>query len=87
MGLRIKNFNIMESSLKNSISTGGGRGGGGFRQTSIYGGYCLHRGRAWTVSRFKEGGLGKKEGDGVFEGWGVDTLMHTMPGICCQYAP
>ena len=83
MGLRMKNFNIMGSSLKNSIFTGGG----GFRQTNIYGGYCLNRGRAWTVSRFKEGGLGKKEGDGVFEEWGVDTLMHTMPGICCQYAP
>ena len=34
---------------------------------------------AWTVCRFK-GGLGKKEGDGIFEGGGggVDTPMHTM---------
>ena len=60
--------------------------GGGFRQTNIYGGYCLNKGRAWTVSRFKEGGLCKKEGGGVFKGWGGDTLMHTMPGICFQYA-
>ena len=37
----------------------------------------LKRG-AWTVCKFK-GGLGKKEGGGVFEG-GVDTPMHTMRG-------
>ena len=41
------------------------------------GGDCLKRGRNWTVCRFK-GGLGKKEGGGVFEGGGIDTLMHTM---------
>ena len=40
-------------------------------------GDCLKR-EAWRVCRLKEeGGLGKKEGGGVFEG-GVDTLMHTL---------
>ena len=38
-------------------------------------GGLLLKGRAWTASRFK-GGLGKKEGVGVFEG--VDTPMHRM---------
>ena len=37
---------------------------------------CLKRG-AWTVCRFKGGGLGKKDEGGVFEG-GVDTPMHSM---------
>ena len=35
-------------------------------------------GRAWTVSWFKGGGIGKKEEGGVFEGGGIDTPMPTM---------
>ena len=45
------------------------------------GGHCLKRGGgggAWTVCQFK-GGLGKKEGGGVFEGGGGgDIPIHTM---------
>ena len=48
-----------------------------FRKNKYRGGGCLKRG-AWTVCRFKEGGLGKKEGVGVFKGGGVDFPMHTM---------
>ena len=32
----------------------------------------------FAVLRGGGGGLGKKEEGGVFEGGGVDTLMHTM---------
>ena len=41
---------------------------------------------AWTVCRFK-GGIGKKEGGGVFER-GTDTPMHTMilEGSCQMLA-
>ena len=42
----------------------------------------LKKREAWTVCRFKEKrveGVGKKEGDGVFQGEGVDTPMYTMP--------
>ena len=46
------------------------------------GGDCLKKGGGgWTVCRFK-GGLGKKEGGGVFlrgKRGSVDTLMHIMP--------
>ena len=42
----------------------------------IYRGNCLKKG-AWTVCRIKRG-LDERKGVVVFEGWGVDTLMHTM---------
>ena len=38
---------------------------------SLIRGNCLKGGGTWIVSRFKGGGLGKKEGGGVFEGRGV----------------
>ena len=44
------------------------------------GGYCLKRGGgggAWTVCQFK-GGLGKKEGGGVFEGGGGLISQYTL---------
>ena len=43
---------------------------GGLQKTNIQGG-------AWTVSQFK-GGLGKKEGVGVFDRDGVNTPIHTV---------
>ena len=45
-------------------------------QKTIYRGDCLKRG---CLGHFVDlmGGLGKKEGGGVFEG-GADTPMHTM---------
>ena len=57
---------------------GGGVGGGvGGHEKTIYRGNCLKR-EAWSVCKFKGGGLAKKEVDGVFEGGGGDTPMHTM---------
>ena len=47
----------------------------GSQKTNTVGG-LPKKGGAWTVCRFK-GGIGKKEGNGAFEG-GVDTPMHTM---------
>ena len=41
----------------------------GFARNQYRGGNCLKRG-AWTVCRFKGGGLGKKERGGVFDGGG-----------------
>ena len=32
----------------------------------------------WQFADLRGAGLGKKEEGGVFEGWGVDTPMHTM---------
>ena len=46
----------------------------GFHIKPIYRGNYLKRG-TWTAYRFN-GGLGEKEGSGVFEG--VDTPMNTM---------
>ena len=43
--------------------------GGGFTKTDIQGGWPKKGAR--TVSRFKRGGLDKKEGGGVFQGQGV----------------
>ena len=57
---------------------GGGREGGvGGHEKTIYRGNCLKR-EAWSVCKFKGGGLAKKEVDDVFEGGGGDTPMHTM---------
>ena len=57
---------------------GGGEGGVGGHEKTIYRGNCLKR-EAWSVCKFKGGGLAKKEVDGVFEGGGGgDTPMHTM---------
>ena len=62
MGLRMKKFNIMGGSLKNSIF----KGGGGFPEKPVYWGELPKKGGgAWTVSKFK-GGLAKKRGRGVF---------------------
>ena len=63
MGLRMKNFNIMEGPLKNPIFKRGG-----FPKNQCIRGNCLKRG-AWTLSRFNgEGGGLAKRGGGVFEG-------------------
>ena len=70
MVLRMKN--ILKIRL---LGAGGGEGGGSWK-TNIEGG-LLKKGELGQ-SRFKGGGLRKKEGSGVFEG-GVDTPMHTMP--------
>ena len=53
----------------------GVRGGGGVHEKPIYTGELLKKGEldSWRL----KGGLGKKEGCGVFER-GVDTPMHTM---------
>ena len=61
MGLRMKNFNILGIHKKIWLL------GGEFMKNWYRRGDCLkRRGGAWTVCRFK-GGLGKKEGGGVFE--------------------
>ena len=39
----------------------------GVHEKPIYRGDCLKREGAWTVCRFKGGGLGKKEGESVFD--------------------
>ena len=71
----MKNFNIMGGSLKILIFMGGG--GGGVPKKPIYG-RELPKKRDLTVSRFRGGGLGKKEGMVFLRKGGVDTLMHTM---------
>ena len=63
MGLRMKNVNIMGSSLKHPIFSG-------VPKKPIYKGELPKRGGgAWTVSRFEVGGGLAKKG-GVFEGGG-----------------
>ena len=63
---------------KSDFYGGGGEGGVGGHENTIYRGNCLKR-EAWSVCKFKGGGLAKKEVDGVFEGGGEgDTPMHTM---------
>ena len=59
MVLSMKNFNIFGVHWKIRLLGG--------LEKPIYRGNCLKRGGAWTVCWFK-GGLGKKEGGGVFEG-------------------
>ena len=54
---------------KSDFYGGGGGGGGGGHEKTIYRGNCLKR-EAWSVCKFKGGGLAKKEVDGVFEGGG-----------------
>ena len=70
----MKDFNIMEGSLKNPIFKGG------FPKNQTEGELQIEGG-AWTVSRFK-GGLVKKRGCCLPEG-GVDALKyiyhHTPP--------
>ena len=62
MGLRMKNLNILGVHGKIRVLEGQ------FHEKPIYRGDCLKRGGGvWTVCRFK-GGLGKKEGGGVFKG-------------------
>ena len=75
----MKNLNVMWIHWKIRFLWGGGRGGGvGGHEKTIYRGNCLKR-EAWSVCKFKGGGLAKKEVDGVFEeGGGGDTPMHTM---------
>ena len=63
MGLRMKNFDILGVHWKIWLL-----GGWSSQKTNIEGG-LPEKGGAWTVCKFK-GGLGKKEGDGVFEGGG-----------------
>ena len=60
MRLRMKNFNIMGVHRKIRFL------GGGFTKNRYIGRNCLKRGSLDSF-RFK-GGLGKKEGNGVFEG-------------------
>ena len=62
-------FECHVDSLKNQIFMGGGEGGVGGHENTIYRGNCLKR-EAWSVCKFKGGGLAKKEVDGVFEGGG-----------------
>ena len=63
MGLRMKKFNIMGGSLKNSIFKGGGE----FPEKPVYWGELPKNGGGggWAVSKFK-GGLAKKRGGGYF---------------------
>ena len=87
MGLRLKNIDIMgvhwkiwflREALHENQYTGGG---------------CLKRG-AWSVCRFKKGGvggrrggaLGEKEGRVFLKGAEVDTVMHSVGCICKGYA-
>ena len=60
MALRMKNFNIFRVHWKIRLL------GEGSRKINLEGG-GLHKKGAWTVCWFK-GGLGKKEGSGIFEG-------------------
>ena len=64
----MKNFNIFGVNVKIRVLQG--KGGGGVHEKPIYSGGLPKKG-AWTVCRFKGGGLSKKKG-------GVDTPMHTM---------
>ena len=70
MELRMKNFNVFGVHWKIRFLGGGG----GSRKTNIEGGllgqFADLRVRGW--------GLGKKEGDGVFEVGRGDTPVHTM---------
>ena len=73
----MKDFNIFGVSLKNLIFREEG-----VQEKPIYRGIA-RKGGAWTVCRFKEGGLARQM-RGVFLrggggwGWGVDTPVHTM---------
>ena len=60
MGLTMKNFNILGVHWKIWFL------GGGLTKNQYRGDELPKKG-AWTVCRFK-GGLGKKDGGGVFEG-------------------
>ena len=60
-----------------------------FMKNQYRGGDCLKR-EAWTVCRFK-GGLGKKEGGGVFEGvwypnahYGCALIFKTHLEVCLK---
>ena len=58
MGLRMKDFNIFGFTEKSDFL-------GGVLEKPIYKGEWPKKGgMAWTVCKFKGGGLGKKEGDG-----------------------
>ena len=78
----MKNFNILGVHWKIWLL------GGGFtkNQYPIERWDSLKRGGGGQFTNLKGGGLGKKEGGGVFEGGVVDTTMHTMwlrePHLC-----
>ena len=74
MRLRMKNLKTMGVYWKIRF-LGVREGGGGVHEKPIYTGELLKKGEldSWRL----KGGLGKKEGCGVFER-GVDTPMHTM---------
>ena len=60
---------------------GGGVGG---HEKTIYRGNCLKR-EAWSVCKFKGGGLAKKEVDGVFEeggGWYPNACYGNIFLVC-----
>ena len=76
MVLRMKNFNIFKVHWKIRLLGGGGS------QKTIYRGDCVKRG---CLGHFVDlmGGLGKKEGGGVFEGGGWYPNAHYVPlGKC-----
>ena len=60
----MENFNILWIHWKIHF-LGVGGGGGNKKKEYIYGGNCLKRG-AWTVCRFKRGGLAKKESNTLY---------------------
>ena len=74
MGLMMKKFNIFGVHLKIQFL-----GGWVNEKPILRGEWPKKGGRAWTICRFRSlgGGLGKKEGDVVFEERGVDTSMPT----------
>ena len=72
--LRMKNFNVLGVHWKIRLLRGYSQ------KTNIEGGDCLKRGDFGLFTALR-GGLGKKEGGGVFEGkggGGVETPMHIM---------
>ena len=72
MGLRMKTLRFLEYAEKFAIQQAGDHEKLIQRRGSSKKG-------AWTVCRFKGGGLDKKEEGGTFEG--VDTPMHTMRDV------
>ena len=57
----------------------GGAGGGGVMKNHYIGRNCLKGRGLGQFADLGGGGLGER-GDGVFEGAGVDTPMHTIWG-------
>ena len=69
MVLRMKNFDLFGFHWKMWVL-----GGGGFTKNQCRGGFPKKGGGAWTVCRFKGGGITRKR---VVFLRGVDTPMHT----------